>query len=355
MRDDDLIERYLVALDAELRLESRARRRIVTEARDHLHYLVGDSDGNQSRAIDAFGAPGVVARRFSYELAIGATRRAARRGAAMFFSSLLLVDLSTSSLIHVAPGWLNDGPGSALLWIIGQVGLVAGAISLARARVARRQDPPDTIRLRYAVRGLIVLSICTMLTIGIAAAGIVTQDTTTGPRSLVLLAALTLACAAVTAISAATTWRASRRLVALDDLPVTATGREALLDLVAAARDGWAYAVRRLPLSSLVNLGIAPRWPPAGLRGLRAFDPWRHPWRYGVLIALLVGCAVPAVNLAVLMVTGQLDSAQLGQLAASTPALITIEAGLVLVGFAALGPYLGLRPSRADRSPQARS
>ena len=43
MRDDDLIERYLEQLDAELRLPARARRRIIAEARDHLGELPGPS------------------------------------------------------------------------------------------------------------------------------------------------------------------------------------------------------------------------------------------------------------------------------------------------------------------------
>lgn len=303
----------------------------------------------QARAIDAFGSPAIVARRFGYELAVGATRRAARRAASMFLLALVLWDLCTSSFLHVAPGWVNDGPGSASLWILGQVGLVAGAVSLARARIARRVDDTDTIRLRYIVRGLIVLSSCTVLTVAIAAAGVASATTTHSPRhdSWVLLAALTLGCAAVTAISASATWRASQRLAVLDGAAVTSTGREALLDVLTAAGDGVAYVARRVGLPSQFNRVIAARTR-AGLHGLGAFDPQHHPWRFATLIALLAGSAVPALNLAVLTLTGKLDDPQLGQLATSAPALITVEAALVLAGYATLGRYLGLRPTRTS-------
>ena len=352
MRNDDLIERYLEQLDAQLRLPARTRRRIIAEARDHLEELAlgagGESDaGSQARAVDVFGAPAIVAGRFAYELALGATRRATRSAASMFLLALVLWDVCTSSLIHVAPGWVNDGPGSASLWILGQVGLVAGAVSLARARIARRAEGMDTIRLHYIVRGLIVLSICTVLTVGIAAAGVASATTTHGARgaSWMLLMALTLACAAVTAISASATWRATRRLGALDDAAVTSTGREALFDVLTTAGDVLAYLGRRVGLPSQSNRVTAAR-ARAGLRRLRAFDPQAHPWRFATLIALLAGSAIPALNLFVLTLTGKLEDPQLGQLAASAPALIAIEAALVLTGYATLGRYLGLRPTR---------
>lgn len=351
MRDDDLIERYLEQLDVELLLPARARRRVIAEARDHLRELAlgagAESDaGSQARAIDAFGAPAIVARRFAYELALGATRRVARRAASMFLSALVLWDLCTSSFLHVAPGWVNDGPGSASLWIIGQVGLVAGAVSLARDRIARRADGTDTSRLHYIVRGLIVLSICTMLTVAIAAAGLASATTTNSARhdSWMLLAALTLGCAAVTAISASATWQASQRLAALDGAAVTSTGREALLDVLTTAGDGLAYLARRVGLPSQFDRVITARTR-LGLRRLRAFDPQHHSWRFATLIALLAGSAVPALNLAVLTLTGKLNDAQVGQLATSAPALIAVEAALVLTGYATLGRYLGLRPT----------
>lgn len=98
--------------------------------------------------------------------------------------------------------------------------------------------------MRYDVRGLVVLSACTVLTIGIAAAGIATAASTGAAQhlSLILLATPALACIAVTAISAGATWSAGRRVAALPCAPVTATSREALIDLLAMAHDSWVYA-----------------------------------------------------------------------------------------------------------------
>lgn len=110
MAGDDLIERYLSQLDSELRLAARARRRIVAEARDHLHDLVAQAGPDPEAA----------------------------QGAVMFRLSRVLCDMCTSSFVHAAP-WVNDGPGSAPLWIFGQVGLIAGVVSLACARIVRRR------------------------------------------------------------------------------------------------------------------------------------------------------------------------------------------------------------------------
>ena len=340
MTDGDLIERYLSDLDARLDLPPRTRKRIVGEARDHLMDLVADSPGPsgaaaQSWAIERFGSPGVVARRFAEELAVGASRRAARTGAVTLVLFLVLCDLSTSSLIAAPPGWVSDGPGTLLIWITGQVGLVAGVISLVRARAARGADGVDTMRLRYVVRGLIVLAICAATTIAIAASGVIVALTTSAAHrgSLAVIVALVLVCAIVSAIGAVSAHIAGRRLTAIDSDPLVATGREPLSDLLGALGDGVARAVRRLPAAA------------RAARVARRFDPREHPWRYATLIALLAGSLVPVLGLFVLIAKGRLYGSQLADLALSSPALIAFEGGLVLLGYATLGRYLGLRPT----------
>ena len=47
------------------------------------------------------------------------------------------------------------------------------SLSLVRARIARRADGMDTVRLRYVIRGLVLLAVCTAITLAIAAAGII--------------------------------------------------------------------------------------------------------------------------------------------------------------------------------------
>lgn len=151
-----------------------------------------------------------------------------RRGAATLATSLVLCDLLTSSFIHVSAGWVNDGPGSALLWITMQVALVAGVVSLARAHSARRSAVLDTVRLRYTVRGLVVLAGCSVVALALAAADVVDELATTGidRAPVALIGALTLSVAVLPAAGATAAWQAARRLAAIDDAPLTATGRE---------------------------------------------------------------------------------------------------------------------------------
>lgn len=355
MDRDDVIERYLDELDAELRLPRRVRRRIVTETREHLHDAAGGEDAPdavaQTQAIESFGSPTEVAASFARELAIGTTRRAARHTGMLFVLSLLLWDLCTSSLVHVAPGWINDGPGSALLWIIGQAGLVAGTVSLARARVARRRDTFDSARLRYAVRGLAVLAMCTAITVLMTGTGVLIALTSTvARRGQILLAALIVACAALTAISAAGVWQAHRRLAALDREPLTATGQEALSDLADTIADGAGWVGRRVPIAAVLARRILLTCTPAARRAVHPLNPREHPWRYACAIGLLAGAAVPLLEVVVLTVSGRLTGPQLSDLAATAPTLITIEAGLVVAGYAILGGYLGLRPTRTQQS-----
>ncbi|MDQ6777288.1 MAG: hypothetical protein M3071_13960 [Actinomycetota bacterium] len=347
----DLIERYLAELDSELRLPRRLRRRIIAEAREHLHESVSRTAPDataQMRAIQCFGTPAEVATAFTREMAIGSTRRAAHRGGLLFVLSLVTWEACTSSFIHVAPAWINDGPGSALLWIIGQVGLVAGIVSLARARVARRSATLDAARLRYAVHGLIVLAACSAITVSLAGTGVaIALDGPAARHGQILLAALILACAAITAMSAATVWQAHRRLGALERLPLAATGRAALSDVVGTVSDALAWACRRLPMAASVARVIPSSWGSAARRGLSPFDPREHPWRYACAVGVLAGIAVPILDAVAMAINGQLDGPRLSDLAATAPALIAIEMGLVIAGYAVLGRYLGLRPTRA--------
>jgi hypothetical protein len=351
MRDTELIERYLNELDGQLRLPPRTRRRVIGEARDHLEDLTAAAPTRspteaQAWAIHAFGDPAALARRFAEELAVGASRRAARIGAATLALFLVLCDLCTSSFLSVPMGWVSDGPGTPLVWITGQVGLVAGVVSLARGRIARRSDGLDTIRLRYVVRGLLVLVACAALTVVVAASGVaVALATGAAHRSaLVAVAAGLLLCAAVTAVGGWSARTASHRLASVDGPPLTATGREVLADLLATVGDGVRWIVRRVPVATAPT-GFAALVPADAARALRPLDPRDHPWRYASAVALLAGCLVPALDLLVLVAKGELYGSQLSTLAVSAPVLIVFEATLVLLGFATLGRYLGLRPS----------
>jgi hypothetical protein len=88
----------------------------------------------------------------------------------------------------------------------------------------------------------------------------------------------------------------------------------------------------------------ARRWTRAASLA-RRLDPYRHPWRYGLAVALIAGSLVPLLDLAVLLVNGTAGAANLVQLALDAPMLIGAEAAAVLLGYATLGGYLGLRPT----------
>lgn len=231
------------------------------------------------------------------------------------------------------------------------MGLVAGIVSLARVRVARRSATLDSARLRYAVRGLTVLATCTAVTVLMAGSGVlIALINPAAHHGLVPLGALILACAAVTTISAASVWQADRRLRALEPPPLTATGREALADLFGLIGEVFVSAGRRVPIAASLTRASSPSWQRAGRRALALFDPREHPWRYGCAVGLLAGAAIPLLDPSVLLVpglglvSGQLNGPNLSDLATTAPALIAIEFGLVLTGYASLGAYLGLRP-----------
>jgi hypothetical protein len=355
VRDCSLIEQYLCELEAGLRLPHRVRRRIIGEARDHLEQLTEDApvDGKaaaQAWATEAFGEPAVLARRFAEELAVGASRRAVRTGAAMLALFLILCDLCTSSFLNVPLGWVSDGHGTPLLWIVGQVGLVAGVVSLVRARIAARDDELDTVRLRYAARGLLVLAASAVITVAIACSGIATVLAAGSAHrgSVWLFAVWVLVCGVVTTVAASSTVTASRRLESIDDSPLTATGREAPMDMLAIAGDGCSYLARRVGL--VARSGRITAAVSRVATAFRPFDPSEHPWRYASLVAVAAGCLVPILGFVVLVTKGQLNPSQVGDLALTAPALIAFEGTLVLLGYAAFGRYLGLRQTASCRS-----
>jgi hypothetical protein len=340
--DRELIEQYLAELDAALRLPGRTRRRIVAEARDHLDELAG-AQGARA-AIDAFGNAAAVADRFARELAFGSTRRAGRRSAVMLALALVLWDLCTSSFVHLPAGWVTQGALTPLLFLIGQVGLVAGVVSLVRVHAAQRGSSDTVARLRYAIRGIDVLVACSAITVVLVAASVLGEAMRgTAHLSAFALLGLGVACAAFTAASALSTWRAHRRIAAIDGVSLPATGREVLVDLRSLAASAWVRVSRG---RSGVRPGSAgaPRWTRAASLA-RRLDPYRHPWRYGLVVALIAGCLVPLLDFAVLLINGAANASNLVQLALDTPLLIGAEAAAAFLGYATLGGYLGLRPT----------
>ncbi len=202
------------------------------------------------------------------------------------------------------------------------------------------------------MRGLIVLATCTTITVLMSGSGVLIA--LIGPvrhPGLMALGVLILACAVLSTVSAATVWHADRRLRALEHPQLTATGREALADLAGVISDAFRSAGRRVPLAASFRRGMLPSWAAATGRVLARFDPQQYPWRYACAIGLPAGAAIPLLDLAVLIGSGALNGPNLSDLARTAPALIAIETGLVLAGFATLDGYLGLRPTRTQHIP----
>jgi hypothetical protein len=218
-----------------------------------------------------------------------------------------------------------------VLVVAGQVALVAGAVSVARAHVANRTGAFDATRLRYLLRGHAVVAVCA----AVAAVSLVIDGDVPGAALLLASSAAALA-----------TLRGSRRLDSLDPAPPAATGREALADLGATV----AHIAAALPLPAGGLVGGRRLLAAALQRApwLRDWvDPALRPWRFASVVAIGAGLALPASGAMAIVLRGNFDVAvrSVPLALAATALKISIEASLVLAGYALLGGYLGLRPA----------
>jgi hypothetical protein len=258
-----LIDDYIAELRANLTVPRGVARRILAETRDHLdeaamRFADEGVPNPASAAIAAFGEPALVARRFAEQLALSAARRANRRGFALL--ALLLAVLALWGIGAVRIG----GPGAGLMVVLGgQIALVAGAVSLARAHVAARFGALDELRLRYILRGHTTVAVC---------AAIVAATLLLNGRAPI--AAIAILGGSI-AWALAATLRAGRRLAPFLHSPAAGTAADAIADLAATAADGAAaLAVAapflREPLAAARRLVRATcalplaRDPPAG-------------------------------------------------------------------------------------------
>jgi hypothetical protein len=280
-----VIDRYLEALDLELvdvGIPSRLRRRILAECEDHLR----SDDG----ALDRFGTPAEVANGFAAELGARTSRRAAVRAfvalgiaGAVYAASFI----GASFAGHPAPDTWPLLAQLALVAVIlaPQVSFVAGSLALVRA-VRRRAIVLPSAELRVINRRT-----------GIALAfGIVT---------MVALGVLAL------------------------ELRHESAGWWVALTLV-----GVAIAMPLLLLAALPATVAAHLKPRVAGDAGDLFDDLgfgrTEPWRFAGLVAVGLGLVVFLVA----AIQGDpFDGAVNG----------TAEALACLVGFAALGRYLGLR------------
>jgi hypothetical protein len=288
-----LIDRYLDELARELGsvgIRGAQRRRILAEVEDHLH-----ESGEPGR----FGDPALIAARFADELATSGARRVAWGSVV----ALAPAGIAYAILLSLPAPWPDITAGrsvpislvaAATMLLAPQVSFAAGLLAVAGAWRVRSQvaAPAGAITLLRRRAGVALAAGATTLV-----AVMVTMYEFSAWMSTWRIA-LTFSIAGVSFVPIAAGALALRRTAALR--PQTAGDAGDVFDDLGPVLD-------RLPLE---------------LRG--------RPWRFCLLFAAAV--AVLA------LLGGGLNEG---------PRNAVVEFVAVCAGFAALGRYLGLRPSRA--------
>jgi hypothetical protein len=314
-----MIDDYLAELLAHLRLPERRRRRIAAEVEDHLACTAADlhADGlpaqeAEREAIRRFGSAGELARTFLEQEAARAGRSAGWAGAALaFVSGVLMLGAPGSAVFR------GDFPLGVVPFVLGQVALVAGGLTLARAWLGGAHGRLRGPRLALVLRGTLVVLSCAGIGL-LFGAGRGLTEARWGPGHWVPLGALAVASAATAIVQA----RAARRARATP-----------------AARPPDAEH----PDSARHDL-IAPVLQALGLA--------RHPWRAALAISAAAGVALAAAHG---LTEGGLSTHHLLRQLAGGAIIAGVEAAAALLGFAVLGRYLGLRSGTGAPSPGPRS
>ncbi len=337
-----MVSRYLESLERELRLAPRARRRVVAEARDHLHEAVaaglerGLSPQHAERAaVECFGDPRDLAARFHEQSAVASASRASSSTAVLLAAFLV-------GGVAAAGGRLNHAPYGAVIWIAAQLAVVSGAIAAARWLRYRgatgAQIPPA--RLRDCYRANALTTICVALAALAEGADALTHASG-WPAGYAIGSAVLLAGAACAGLLVARAG-ARARLVPSAEPPRT---EGALDDLVAVARMAAASAERRAPALSGSVAGAERALAAARERapGPAAWlDLRRSPWRFCAIFALVCGVAVAAAH-AITDGGGPLTFQNAARALEAGVILIAIEGAAVVLCFAAFGRFLGIR------------
>ncbi|HWE33096.1 MAG TPA: hypothetical protein VG410_06400 [Solirubrobacteraceae bacterium] len=275
-------------------IRGRLHQRIVAEYEDHL----------QCDPTAQLGSPGELARDFADELGTSNLRRGAVVGfaalavAGIAFAVAIIDALTFHAFRSTELGWKPVGLiGLAIVALASQVALATGTLAILRTFWHRRERVVSRIEATVIFRRNAIALACafaTMAGLGLMAAGIRDQSgSVPGWRTLAAIAAGAGALALIAA--------APFVLRAGQVRPAGAGERGDVLD----------------------DLGpLAPGW----LRG--------RPWRFAALFAVAIGIAVALAGVAA---DDPFDGIFRG----------LVEASACFVGFAALGPFIGLTPALA--------
>jgi hypothetical protein len=318
LSDTRPIASYLRLLDEELRLRRAPRRRLLTEAEDHLRSAAeelvrgGRSAADAEReAVARFGAASDVARRFAHAAA-SSTARAAVAWAGVAF---LAYAATAVFFAGAAPNWLRDFPHGAPSMLALQVAAVALAVTAVRALHWRRTVAIDEERLRFIANGALTAALA-------LAAGAVAE----------LLVALTR--------PAAAPWGEASALIVVFAVAAGVCIAAGLAAVVGHARASGLGALPARPA------GTSSRGYPTLAEDVEAVAPMlgglaraalRRP---GWMCAAVAGAAFLAVVIAQLPGT---DVAHHASVLTGALAVGLVEAAAVVAGYLTLGRPLGLR------------
>lgn len=351
MADDRVIVSYLHELRAELRVPRRLRERVLAEADDHLRLASvnrtagkdAGSDAAQHAAIAAFGSADVVATRFAQELAVDGTHRATRAASGVTVAFCVLFALSTQVPTVRAASPFASGPAAAIAWLAVQIAFVCAALSWARSLRHRDDRVLSAEKLRWILRGdatalgFVAVSVCADLL------AVLRQSDPVGAPGLRAELVVSVGAVAVLAAFAIVLQAlAHRRLRALARVADEASppSDDALSDLATLARRLGQAAGGRPGVGALVDAIARAARRPAVRRLALDLNLRRHPWRLCLAVAL---CAGVCTGLSHDATAGLPPLAQLPRLAAVAALLGSIEALAVIVCFALLGGFLGIR------------
>ncbi len=321
-----MITDYLMELIEALDVPGARRRRIVAEVEDHLQSTAAElhasglgSDAAEQEAVRRFGPARELARAF-HEDAAAFAGRSAGRAAVLLTALLVLVAADPPGIVTWAKGGF---PAGLLAFVFGQIGVVAGGLTLIRLLRARRTKGPRGVRLALVLRGTLVVAVCAAVTFLCGLGVVVHAGGVPSLRDAIAVAVLGAALLA----TARVLWHGRRRAAAagLDRMAAPTASEDALADLAAIGAPVLVPLRQRLPRLTA--------W----------LDLRRHPWRVASLVALAAGLALGLAH--GFGEGGPPSPHQLPMAALAGLIIVTIEASAVLVGFLTLGRYLGIRPS----------
>jgi hypothetical protein len=351
---------YLLELLDELRLPRRQRRRILAEVADHLACTAAELHAGglepaeaEREAVQRFGAAGELARSFVDQEAARGGNRAARASG--------LLTLLLAMLVLGPPGRVFDRgafPEGLVAFVLAQVAIVAGGLTVVRAWRAAPFGGPRGPRLALVLRGAVVVLCCAGGTVAAATV----DGLTSGASGWHAGAWLSLAAIGIgVAVTAATVSRSWRRAVAAgtsDPSPSAPAADDVLADIQAVVVLALAQLARRLPRLRRLLTPVA--WSVQTLPGELAcraprlaawLDLRHHPWRFAVSVASAAGLAFAAGHG---LAEGGVSLANLLSGLLGGALIAGVEALAALLGFAVLGRLLGIR-TRTTRSRRART